>query len=118
MNHSTLNRMLLARFPDLATLYAEEVAWQEGDDTGSHVVYSDVFTPYCEKCILTGDRSATEKALAFIEEILTLKDAYASEVICLSVIESLSHLFGERPHLIASMGVQSRLELQRHLSPD
>ena len=53
MTNKELNQFLIASFPELKHAYNEEVSWQEGDDTGSHVVFGDVFTPYLEKLIET-----------------------------------------------------------------
>lgn len=52
MDAKQLNRRLVNRFPELEEKYHDEVDWQEGDGTGSHVVYGDVFAPYIEKIII------------------------------------------------------------------
>ena len=46
-----LNLKLIERFPELRNKYKEEVSWQEMDETGSHIVYGDVFTPFIEEKI-------------------------------------------------------------------
>ena len=51
MNSIELNKLLIEKFPNLIDDYCDEVGWQEGDETGSHIVYGDVFTPYIVKCI-------------------------------------------------------------------
>jgi hypothetical protein len=38
MTPRELNLKLLAAFPELERAYREETSWQEGDDTGSHVI--------------------------------------------------------------------------------
>ena len=52
MDIKQLNQLLISKFPELEKEYHEEVDWQEGDETGSHVVYGDVLTPYIEKIII------------------------------------------------------------------
>ena len=39
MTNKELNQFLVKTFPELKQAYDEEVSWQEGDDTGSHVVF-------------------------------------------------------------------------------
>ena len=53
MTNKKLNQFLIVSFPELKHAYNKEVIWQEGDDTGTHVVFGDVFTPYLEKLIET-----------------------------------------------------------------
>ncbi|MDE7444716.1 MAG: hypothetical protein K2N15_03280 [Lachnospiraceae bacterium] len=89
MDVKQLNRLLIDRFPELEKEYQEEVDWQEGDETGSHVVYGDVFTPYIEKIIIQQKNLEIQKAFAFIEEILARNEKYSDEVIMLSVLERL-----------------------------
>ncbi len=84
-----LNRLLLDKFPELEKKYHEEVDWQEGDETGSHVVYGDVFTPYIEKNIIQQNNAEIKKVFAFIEEILARNEKYSNEVIMFSVLERL-----------------------------
>lgn len=76
-------------FPILEKEYHEEVDWQEGDETGSHVVYGDVFAPYIENLIATNDQEELEKAFDFIEKILLKNEKYSDEVIMFSVLERI-----------------------------
>lgn len=46
MKSHELNRLLVNKFPNLIEDYQDEVEWQEEDETCSHIVYEDVFTPY------------------------------------------------------------------------
>lgn len=89
MNAKQLNQLLIKRFPELEKKYYEEVEWQEGDETGSHVVYGDVFSSYIEKAIAINDQENLKKIFNFIEEVLLKKDKYAEEVIMFSVLERL-----------------------------
>ena len=89
MDVKQLNQLLIDRFPELEKEYHEEVDWQEGDETGSHVVYGDVFTPYIEKNIIQQNNSEIQKAFSIIEEILARNEKYSDEVILLNVLERL-----------------------------
>lgn len=37
------------------------MVWQEGDETGAHTVYGDVFTPYIVNCIENNNQKEIEK---------------------------------------------------------
>lgn len=89
MNAKQLNLMLIERFPELNNEYHDEVDWQEGDETGSHVVYGDVFGPYLDKLIHEQKTEILQKVFDFIEQILRLNDQYSDEVIMFSVLERL-----------------------------
>ncbi len=80
---------MIDRFPELSEKYYAETDWQEGSDTGSHVVYGDVFAPYVEMIIKQHNTECTKKIFMFIEEILSIEDKYSSEVIMFSVLERL-----------------------------
>lgn len=89
MDVKQLNQLLINKFPELKKEYHEEVDWQEGDETGSHVVYGDVFTPYIEKNIIQQNDTEIKKVFVFIEEILAKHQKYSDEVIMFSVLERL-----------------------------
>jgi hypothetical protein len=42
MTSKELNLFLLRLLPEIKDSYIEEVSWQDGHDTGSHVVFEDV----------------------------------------------------------------------------
>ena len=84
---------LIEYFPEIKDVYFEETSWQDGDKTGSHVVYADIFVPFIKSQILDGKEYAIAGVFHYIEKLLELNDEYANEVIALSVLESL--LFDE-----------------------
>ena len=49
MMSKELNLKLLTLLPEIKDLYDNEVSRQEGDETGSHIVFSDVWFPYILK---------------------------------------------------------------------
>lgn len=93
MTSGELNLKLLEYLPEIESLYNEEVSWQEGNDTGSHIVFEDVLVPYIKKCIQEKDSIKLRKCFSVIERIFSFGDEYAEEVIELSVLESI--LFSE-----------------------
>ena len=91
MTSKDLNTTLTELLPEIKASYDEEVSWQEGDETGSHVVFGDVLLPYILKSAESEDTQCLIKCFKMIEKILSLDDEYAEEVITLSVLESLSY---------------------------
>lgn len=89
MNNKDLNLLLIKKFPNLKEKYCKEVDWQEGDETGSHVVYGDVFSPYIEDIIEKNNTKMVKNVFEFIEDILIMNDKYSSEVVLYSVLERL-----------------------------
>ena len=86
MTRKELNRKIVERFPELKERYIAETSWQEGDETGSHVVFGGVFTPYFEQNLKERNFEKLAVIFAFIEEILARKDVESENVIALSVI--------------------------------
>lgn len=89
MTSKELNLKLVRAIPGIAPSYQQEVEWQEGDETGSHVVYEDVLAPYIPQAAGAGDRDGLDEIFGFIEQLLETGDGYAEEVVALSVLEAL-----------------------------
>ena len=85
MTSKQLNQKLITLLPEIEELYTEEVNWQEGDETGSHVVFGDVLVPFVLK---NSDFDIIKKCFDVVESILELNDEYAEEVITLSFLEN------------------------------
>ncbi len=115
MKSCELNKLLVESFPNLKKEYLEEVDWQEGDNTGAHTVYGDVFTPYLVSCIENDRQEEIIKAFVYIETLLKLKDTYAEEVATFSVLESIAYLFEERKGLYDLLGEQSKESIKEFL---
>lgn len=112
MNRVELNRLLTEYFPNLADAYEEEIEWQEGDETGSHIVYGDVFTPYVAKCLERNDRKKLDEIFDFLEFLLAKQDSYIDEVVAFSVIESLEGLLKQNHEIVERMGGRARKLLE------
>jgi len=115
LKSSELNRLLVKSFPNLSDVYTEEVEWQEGDNTGSHTVYGDVFTPYLVNCITNDSKEEMSKALLYIEELLALEDSYVDEVVAFSILESIAYLFEEKQSLMDLIGERTKLVIKDFL---
>jgi len=89
MKNVELNHLLITSYPELKNQYEDEVSWQEGDETGSHVIFGDIFTPYIETILKNKDNKRVKRAFEFIEQILNINDKYCDEVITFSVLEKL-----------------------------
>ena len=46
MTSKELNLKLIESFPEIKDVYCEETSWQDGDETGSHIVYADICAFY------------------------------------------------------------------------
>lgn len=108
MTRRELNLLLVEAFPGLKTAYDSVVSWQDGDNTGSHVVFGDVFTPHLISILRARDSQCVVKALTFIEDVLSLEDKYADEVIAFSVLEGLYHDSSLNEFLELHMGEKTR----------
>lgn len=89
MDSKKLNQLLIIEFPELLDTYQEEIAWQEGNETGSHIIYGDVFYPYIERSISEKNVNAIKHIFEFIEKTLNSNDQYSKEVIAFSILERL-----------------------------
>ena len=89
MNSKELNLKLVEVFPEIKDSFVRETSWQDGNETGSHIVYADVFVPFIKKQISNKDQQLLVRIFTYVEELLLSNDEYTSEVIALSVLESL-----------------------------
>lgn len=89
MTSKELNLKLILAIPEIKKTYIDEISWQDGDDTGSHIVYADIFVPYIKRQIITNNDKTLVRIFDFIEELLLINDEYINEVVALSVFEPL-----------------------------
>ena len=112
MTSYELNKILIDKFPNLEERYLEEVSFQDGNNTGSHIVFGDVFTPYLKKCILEANKDEYVKMLNFIEELLNMKDSYVDEVVYFSIIENIDNLLERYKFIESILGKKSKEALK------
>lgn len=89
MTAKELNIKLLSFLPELGVEYSSCVSSFDGDDTGSHIVFSCVLVPYIIKSANERDVLKLQKSLDFIEMVLSYNDLYSQEVVAFSVLENL-----------------------------
>lgn len=89
MNSVELNKKLVSEIPELKEYYYIETKWQDGDETGSHIVFEDVLVPFIKEQLNNQNQILLKKVFVFLEEMLNLEDEYSTEVVAFSVMESL-----------------------------
>lgn len=90
MKSKELNQMLLDEYPELKNKFEEETSWQDGIDTGSTVVYEDVFVPFMLEHISSQNNDRIERDFKFIEKLAELSnDEYVKQVILLTIFDNL-----------------------------
>lgn len=90
MTSKELNLYLIKNLNEIENFYKEEVSWQEGDETGSHVVFGDVFVPFIINIFSQNKFDILKKCFYVIEKMIEFEDDYVDEVIELSIFESLA----------------------------
>lgn len=103
-----LNESLIRSFPSLLTRYNEEVEWQEGDDTGSHIVFGDVLVPYIKACIAEERRQELVAVFRYMETLLQQRDKYVDEVVAFSVLEGLIDQMKHKPEVLSLLGPEAQ----------
>lgn len=89
ITNKELNLKLIETFPEIKKQYDEEIDWQEGDETGAHVVYGDVLKPYLLQSIQERHDKTMKKILGFLEGLLKINDKSINEVVAFSVLEGI-----------------------------
>lgn len=118
MDSKELNKMLIKKFSELEKDYNNEVSWQEGDETGSHVVYGDILNPYIIECISKDNISKLREIFSFIEYILDSGDDYASNVISVSVLESVLYSIFNNKRVFSLLGNESKKVVEEFIKFD
>ena len=89
MTCKELNENLLEKFPELKENFEEETSWQDGIETGSTVVYEDVFMPFVEEAIERRDEKAISRIFDFIEELAEVDDDYTKQLLMVCIFDNL-----------------------------
>lgn len=89
MTSEDLNKKFIKKFPEFEQAYQDETEWQEGDKTGSHVIYGDVFLPVLIELLKAKQYQQAQKYLDFLELLLETDDEYAIDVVAVTMIEGI-----------------------------
>lgn len=99
MKSRELNKMLLSAIPEIKSKFEDETNWQEGLDTGSFIVFEDVFLPYLESKVEIDDKAMIEKIYSFIEKLCDVDDEYVKNVLYVAVLENFSNFENPDPYI-------------------
>ncbi len=99
MKSRELNQMLLSAVPEIKSKFENETNWQEGLDTGSFIVFEDVFLPYLESKVELDDKVMIEKIYSFIESLCDIDDEYVKNVLYVAVLENFSNFENPNPYI-------------------
>ena len=83
------NILLLNKFPELKEKFDNYTNWQDGMETGSLLVYEDVFVPYVLECLINDNNDKMIEIADFIEQLITDNDEYAFNIAYIAILESL-----------------------------
>ncbi len=86
MTCKELNQKLLDRFSELAKSFEEETSWQDGLETGSTVVYEDVFMPYVKESIEKDDSVSISRIFSFLAQF---DDEYTKQLLMICIFDNL-----------------------------
>ena len=87
MGAKELNTKLLENFPQLKKSFENVTNWQEGIETGSIIVFEDVYFKYLKKFLK--NEKISNKNFDFIKSLLSSNDEYAVNVVSIAIIENL-----------------------------
>lgn len=87
MGAKELNKKLLETFPQLRKSFDNVTSWQEGIETGSIIVFEDVYFRYLKRYLNNENISKTN--FEFIKSLLNSNDDYAINVVTIAIIENL-----------------------------
>jgi len=90
MEPRKLNEILLRKFPELNDKFNEITSWQDGIDTGSFIVFEDVFMPFLEINVDNNNVNMIERIYSFIEELANSNDDYIRNILYVAILENIS----------------------------
>ena len=103
-----MNNLLLSRFPELQEQFKEETSWNEGIQTGSYVVYEDVFMPYIVRSFVTKDDCSIRRIMDFVEELASSNDFDIRNLIAVTVIDNI-RMYDIEKAFVSMMGANSKI---------
>ena len=86
-NTKELNTMLLEAFPELKERFENETSWDDGIETGSYVVYEDIFMPYVVQAFVDNDQESINRVMQFVERLASSDDVDVKNLIDISIID-------------------------------
>jgi len=102
-----LNLRLIAAFPELEREYREETEWQDGDETGSHVVYGDVLMPRIYFLLENKKYAEAKKYLDFTEELIAENEEYGVNVAVVTIVEGIFYSYADKNEIPPLLGPET-----------
>ena len=99
MKSKDLNVLLLERFPELKEKIDEVTGWQDGIETGSFIVFEDVFMPFLESNVELKNIEMIDRIYSFIEELSSIKDDYVENILYVAILENISSYVNPKPFI-------------------
>lgn len=99
MQAKELNFLLLERFPELKDKFDEETSWQEGIETGSFIVFEDVFMPFLEANVELNNIEMVDRIYSFVEELSNINDEYVENILYVAILENISGYVNPEPFI-------------------
>lgn len=87
MGAKQLNELLLKTFPGLQKNFNKITDWQDGIETGSIIVFEDVYFKYIKRFIK--NEKISKANFEFIKLLLDSNDEYAINVVTIAIIENM-----------------------------
>ncbi len=116
MEPKEINTKLLENFPELKDKFVEVTSWQDGINTGSIVVFEDVFLDYIINVIDKKDSAKIKQIFEFIENMVKSTDYYEKNVVEVGLIENF-YSYKNRDEIIKFLLPKS-LESYKKSYPD
>ena len=89
MSNKELNSLLLNKVPEIKEEFEKETSWQEGLETGSHVVFQYVLVPFSISALEKEQDDVIKRIFDFINNIIKTGGNFEKEVVQLSFLEPL-----------------------------
>ena len=107
-NTKELNTMLLEAFPELKERFEDETSWDNGIETGSYIVYEDIFMPYVVQAFVDNDQESINRVMQFVEELSSSDDVDVKNLIGISIIDNV-RMYDIEERFASLMGPNSRV---------
>lgn len=88
-NTKELNTMLLETFPELKEKFEDETSWDDGIETGSYVVYEDIFMPFVVQAFVGDDQESINRIMLFVERLASIDDTDIKNLIGITIIDNV-----------------------------
>ena len=107
-NTKELNTMLLEAFPELKERFEDQASWDDWIETGSYIVYEDIFMPYVVQAFVDNDQESINWVMQFVEKLASSDDVDVKNLIGISIIDNV-RMYDIEERFESIMGPNSRI---------